>query len=560
MHEDQRIGKFIPLMQSLYGAARENLGFKPHAKICIVKSGENMQNPLGKTAHYSPSEHKIGLYTQGRHIKDILRSLAHELVHHDQNCRGDFEHSGETGAGYAQEDSHLREMEREAYERGNMIFRNWEDKLKEKGAKPLFTSTTQYVPAPTSDIVSSRLFESKKVNKKLNEQAPLKPRMQAILKDFTNGQEIIDNMPKPPYNIQDAAKCKNYEKKLRQWRIKYNLDSNKYGPDIKCGGANQMKKDWHPIYDSEIGSGLEKFIGAKFWPRRSSRSLRFEEAQKQKTNNSLFEGDKMNKKLKESQLRTIVRGLIREMVNEGDMVSDPAKSMAARAAEEEAEKAGGQPGAIYKGSLEEGGFEDMESEMGAGKARFKRAQQLGRVKTSTLSPGQKKTQKAFGKWHKDIEGKEKTHKPGPSMADVKRMRKELARRKKKKVQEDGTRGFDEGDPTLAPLTAQDDTNPFDFERDGQVGGPVFEDSKAKETYDYGEDEGADKKRLKKGDLSPEHAAALRQDMAYDEEHEDRHEAGTHFAESFLPKGRSIRQKARTELNETLMKRWTKIIK
>ena len=84
MHEEERIGKFIPLMQSLYGAARENLGFKPHAKIYIIKSGENMQNPLGKTAHYSPSEHKIGLYTQGRHIKDILRSLAHELVHHNQ--------------------------------------------------------------------------------------------------------------------------------------------------------------------------------------------------------------------------------------------------------------------------------------------------------------------------------------------------------------------------------------------------------------------------------------------------------------------------------------------
>ena len=29
----------------------------------------------------------------------------------------------------------LREMEREAYENGNMIFRDWEDKMKEKGAK-----------------------------------------------------------------------------------------------------------------------------------------------------------------------------------------------------------------------------------------------------------------------------------------------------------------------------------------------------------------------------------------------------------------------------------------
>lgn len=141
MHEEERINKFLPLIQSLYNTSKEKLGFGPHAKICIIKSGANMQNPLGKTAHYSPADHKIGLYTQGRHIKDILRSLSHELVHHDQNCRGDFNDGAATVQGYAQEDGHLREMEREAYERGNMIFRDWEDNLKDKGGKPLFTST-----------------------------------------------------------------------------------------------------------------------------------------------------------------------------------------------------------------------------------------------------------------------------------------------------------------------------------------------------------------------------------------------------------------------------------
>jgi len=141
MSEQERIGEFLPLMQSLYKTARTELGFKPHVKIVILKDDSNMSNPLGKTAHYSPSENKIGIYTQGRHIKDILRSLAHELVHHNQNCRGDFDTGAATVEGYAQEDDHLREMEREAYECGNMIFRDWEDNLKKKGASPLFTST-----------------------------------------------------------------------------------------------------------------------------------------------------------------------------------------------------------------------------------------------------------------------------------------------------------------------------------------------------------------------------------------------------------------------------------
>ena len=141
MYEHERINKFLPLMNSLYETAKEKLGFEPHVKIVIIKNDENTLNPLGKTAHYSPDEHKIALYTQGRHIKDILRSLAHELVHHNQNCRGDFSDDFSAVHGYAQEDGHLREMEREAYECGNMIFRDWEDNLKNKGGKPLFTST-----------------------------------------------------------------------------------------------------------------------------------------------------------------------------------------------------------------------------------------------------------------------------------------------------------------------------------------------------------------------------------------------------------------------------------
>jgi hypothetical protein len=118
MRESERMSKFLPLMQSLYADSKSKLGFKPDVKIYITKDSKNMENPLGKTAYYSPQEQKIVLYTQGRHIKDILRSLSHELVHHHQNCRGDFDGDNTTTEGYAQSDEHLREMEREAYECG----------------------------------------------------------------------------------------------------------------------------------------------------------------------------------------------------------------------------------------------------------------------------------------------------------------------------------------------------------------------------------------------------------------------------------------------------------
>ena len=96
----------------------------------LVSDQDNASKTLGKTAHYDPNSYEVTIYTDGRHIKDILRSISHELVHHTQNCRGEFDREFDTGEGYAQKDGHLRSMEREAYEKGNMLFRDWEDGYK----------------------------------------------------------------------------------------------------------------------------------------------------------------------------------------------------------------------------------------------------------------------------------------------------------------------------------------------------------------------------------------------------------------------------------------------
>jgi len=85
---------------------------------------------LGKTAYYTPVDKTIVLYVSGRHPKDVMRSFSHELVHHTQNCRGDFAEANMREHGYAQKNEHLREMEREAYEVGNLCFRDWEDGVK----------------------------------------------------------------------------------------------------------------------------------------------------------------------------------------------------------------------------------------------------------------------------------------------------------------------------------------------------------------------------------------------------------------------------------------------
>jgi hypothetical protein len=122
-HLEQMVKSFLPYSQ-------QQLGFDKPVKIVFQSDPTNADVLLGKTAQYNPQEFEVYLYTDKRHPKDIMRSLSHEMVHHAQNCRGDFGSCGDTSPGYAQRDPQLRKMEREAYTKGNLIFRDFEDLIK----------------------------------------------------------------------------------------------------------------------------------------------------------------------------------------------------------------------------------------------------------------------------------------------------------------------------------------------------------------------------------------------------------------------------------------------
>lgn len=106
------------------------------SSLKLINSQKNADNPFGLTGHYDHKTRKITLYITGRHDTDILRSFAHEVIHHWQNERGvlhpedggnkQFSQNG-TVPHYAQENSWLRKREMEAYLFGNMLFRDWQD-------------------------------------------------------------------------------------------------------------------------------------------------------------------------------------------------------------------------------------------------------------------------------------------------------------------------------------------------------------------------------------------------------------------------------------------------
>ena len=122
-----------PLADDLMSYCGKHMGFEDPPSLFLQDDKENANDVFGKTAFYDPGEKSISIFTTNRHPKDILRSIAHELVHHKQNMKGMFDNlSGPTGDGYAQENPFLRNMEKQAYLVGNMAFRDWEDSLKKK--------------------------------------------------------------------------------------------------------------------------------------------------------------------------------------------------------------------------------------------------------------------------------------------------------------------------------------------------------------------------------------------------------------------------------------------
>ncbi len=121
---------YPPLIKSLTEYMLDKgMNIKPLPKVKFINDdAENAQNFFGKTAYYNPNEKVIVLYTMNRHPKDVMRSFAHEMIHHMQNCDGRLQNITTQNTN---EEGDLPEIEREAYEKGNMTFRNWTDTLTE---------------------------------------------------------------------------------------------------------------------------------------------------------------------------------------------------------------------------------------------------------------------------------------------------------------------------------------------------------------------------------------------------------------------------------------------
>jgi len=108
----------------------EGMNVQPLPRVELIDNDtKNASDFFGKTAYYNPGTITVTLYTLGRHPKDVIRSYAHETIHHIQNLEDRLPQISTTNTN---EDGKLEEIEREAYERGNITFRKWTDSITNK--------------------------------------------------------------------------------------------------------------------------------------------------------------------------------------------------------------------------------------------------------------------------------------------------------------------------------------------------------------------------------------------------------------------------------------------
>ena len=155
----------IEMIQDFYPFAKKEMGFNKPVRIFLRNDPQNALDPLGKTAFYEPSNMSVTLYHSGRHPKDVLRSLAHELMHHKQNCDGRF--SPSIGEGPVESNPELTKLEEEANMAGFFV-RRWEEMCKSARKKWPNAYYTYDEAKPEGEEIdeSLNLQEKKKKRKK----------------------------------------------------------------------------------------------------------------------------------------------------------------------------------------------------------------------------------------------------------------------------------------------------------------------------------------------------------------------------------------------------------
>ena len=212
----------------------------------IELNPEEQNGIFVKTGYYSPDEHKVVVFTDQRHPKDILRTVAHEFIHHMQNLQNPNKDWG-TG-GDLEADSKLRSIEGEAFLLGNIIFREWTEKMKKTG----------------------ELNESKKRKKQVkNDKGELVPE----ICDKCGGKVVVQIHGEPVYVCKDCGKYFG----TMPCTLNESINIKKALEDLKDRrDPNNVEENWNRLDEIETeivepddvdlsSFNIKKHLNPKFW-------------------------------------------------------------------------------------------------------------------------------------------------------------------------------------------------------------------------------------------------------------------------------------------------------
>ena len=208
----------------------KDMNMLPLPELIIIDNDlENANNILGKTAHYNPSNCSITLFTLNRHPKDILRSYAHEMIHRIQDNEGRLHNVNTTNTN---EDDELEELEKEAYLKGNITFRNWEDSIK-NNINEWIVDIPKYNYAPKlSNKIFSQLHELKINEITLNSNNAVE-----VYGDLNNGYFTVGEYD---YNYRIIKLDKNPYNNNSFYNIDFHEIGNKNpNPSTPTGNAKE---------------------------------------------------------------------------------------------------------------------------------------------------------------------------------------------------------------------------------------------------------------------------------------------------------------------------------
>ncbi len=225
-------------IQSLVNFAHDRFGFRRPPSIFLNQDEQNSQKVLATTGYYDPDSMEIHVFVTDRHPKDVLRSIAHELVHHSQNEKGMFDNAGYFGKGYAQKNPHLRKMELEAND--PMFFRDWEDSLKQNN--PTIYNERRY------ENMSIKQWKNKELTENLNKKWGFKMNLKNLNEAHCGAEEDLEeahcgaeeDLEESEDKTLEEKEIKNPGKYIDGARSKAGVDDDGDGvPD----GADKHPKD-----------------------------------------------------------------------------------------------------------------------------------------------------------------------------------------------------------------------------------------------------------------------------------------------------------------------------